>query len=214
MFTGIISAIGTITQVTTLETGLRLTIHAPALDLSDVALGDSIAHNGVCLTVISKQGDTYQVDVSRETLNCTVGLDGAGGAGSAGSTSGTDAPKELNLEKALRLADRLGGHLVAGHVDGVGEVIRFAPVGESHELIIRAPQALAKTIAPKGSITVNGVSLTTNRITNADFSINLIPHTMAMTTLHHLRVGSRVNLEVDLIARYVERLLSASGSIK
>ena len=202
MFTGIISAIGTITQTTALETGLRLTIHAPALDLSDVALGDSIAHNGVCLTVISKQGDTFQVDVSRETLNCTVGLDG------------TDAPKELNLEKALRLADRLGGHLVAGHVDGVGEVIRFAPVGESHELIIRAPQALAKTIAPKGSITVNGVSLTTNRITNADFSINLIPHTMAMTTLHHLRVGSRVNLEVDLIARYVERLLSASGSIK
>ncbi len=211
MFTGIISAIGTITQTTALETGLRLTIHAPALDLSDVALGDSIAHNGVCLTVISKQGDTYQVDVSRETLNCTVGLDGADGAGSAGGTSGTDAPKELNLEKALRLADRLGGHLVAGHVDGVGEVIRFAPVGESHELIIRAPQALAKTIAPKGSITVNGVSLTTNRITNADFSINLIPHTMAMTTLHHLRVGSRVNLEVDLIARYVERILIANG---
>jgi len=202
MFTGIISAIGTITQATPLETGLRLTIQAPALYLSDVAPGDSIAHNGVCLTVISKQGDAYQVDVSRETLNCTVGLDGAGGI---------DATNELNLEKALRLADRLGGHLVAGHVDGVGEVIRFAPVGESHELVIRAPQALAKTIAPKGSITVNGVSLTTNRITNADFSINLIPHTMAMTTLHHLRVGSRVNLEVDLIARYVERILIASG---
>lgn len=202
MFTGIISAIGNITQVTPLETGLRLTIQAPALDLSDVALGDSIAHNGVCLTVISKQGDTYQVDVSRETLDCTVGLDGAGGI---------NAANELNLEKALRLADRLGGHLVAGHVDGVGEVIRLAPVGESHELVIRAPQALAKTIAPKGSITVNGVSLTTNRITNADFSINLIPHTMAMTTLHHLRVGSRVNLEVDLIARYVERILIASG---
>ncbi len=201
MFTGIISAIGTITQVTPLETGLRLTIQAPALDLSDVALGDSIAHNGVCLTVISKKGDTYQVDVSRETLDCTVGLDGAGGMGAA---------NELNLEKALRLADRLGGHLVAGHVDGVGEVIRLAPVGESHELVIRAPLALAKMIAPKGSITVNGVSLTTNRITNADFSINLIPHTMAMTTLHHLQVGSRVNLEVDLIARYVERILSTS----
>lgn len=202
MFTGIISAIGTITQATPLETGLRLTIQAPALYLSDVAPGDSIAHNGVCLTVISKQGDAYQVDVSRETLNCTVGLDGAGGI---------DATNALNLEKALSMADRLGGHLVAGHVDGVGEVIRFAPVGESHELVIRAPQALAKTIAPKGSITVNGVSLTTNRITNADFSINLIPHTMAMTTLHHLRVGSRVNLEVDLIARYVERILIASG---
>ncbi len=207
MFTGIISAIGSITQVTPLETGLRLTIQAPALDLSDVALGDSIAHNGVCLTVISKKGDTYQVDVSRETLDCTVGLDGAG------------ETNELNLEKALRLADRLGGHLVAGHVDGVGEVIRLAPVGESHELVIRAPQALAKTIAPKGSITVNGVSLTTNRITSAapgdtathNFSINLIPHTIAMTTLHHLRVGSRVNLEVDLIARYVERILIASG---
>ncbi|TBR09148.1 MAG: riboflavin synthase [Rugosibacter sp.] len=199
MFTGIISAIGSITQVTPLETGLRLAIQAPTLDLSDVALGDSIAHNGVCLTVISKEGATYQVDVSRETLDCTVGLDGAGGA------------SELNLEKALRLSDRLGGHLVAGHVDGVGEVIRLAPVGESHELVIRAPQELAKTIASKGSITVNGVSLTTNRITNADFSINLIPHTMAMTTLHHLRVGSRVNLEVDLIARYVERILIASG---
>lgn len=199
MFTGIISAIGSITQVTPLETGLRLTIQAPTLDLSDVALGDSIAHNGVCLTVISTEGATYQVDVSRETLDCTVGLDGAGGA------------SELNLEKALRLSDRLGGHLVAGHVDGVGEVIRLAPVGESHELVIRAPQELAKTIASKGSITVNGVSLTTNRITNADFSINLIPHTMAMTTLHHLRVGSRVNLEVDLIARYVERILIASG---
>jgi riboflavin synthase len=201
MFTGIISAIGTIAQVMPLETGLRLTIQAPALDLSDVALGDSIAHNGVCLTVISKNEDTYQVDVSRETLDCTVGLDGAG------QTS------ELNLEKALRLSDRLGGHLVAGHVDGIGEVIRLTPVGESHELVIRAPQALAKTIAPKGSITVNGVSLTTNRITNAEFSINLIPHTMAMTTLHHLRAGSRVNLEVDLIARYVERILIASGTI-
>lgn len=199
MFTGIISAIGTITQVTPLETGLRLTIQAPGLDLSDVALGDSIAHNGVCLTVISKKGGTYQVDVSRETLDCTVGLDGADGMAN-----------ELNLEKALRLADRLGGHLVAGHVDGVGEVIRLAPVGESHELVIRAPLALAKMIAPKGSITVNGVSLTTNRIINADFSINLIPHTMAMTTLHHLRVGSRVNLEVDLIARYVARILSTS----
>ncbi|HEY8856758.1 MAG TPA: riboflavin synthase [Rugosibacter sp.] len=207
MFTGIISAIGSIAQVTPLETGLRLTIQAPALDLSDVALGDSIAHNGVCLTVISKKGDTYQVDVSRETLDCTVGLDGTGGI------------NELNLEKALRLADRLGGHLVAGHVDGVGEVIHMAPVGESHELVIRAPQELAKTIAPKGSITVNGVSLTTNRITNAvpgdtaahNFSINLIPHTMAMTTLHHLRAGSRVNLEIDLIARYVERILIASG---
>lgn len=201
MFTGIISAIGTIAQVTPLETGLRLTIQAPALDLSDVALGDSIAHNGVCLTVISKNEDAYQVDVSRETLDCTVGLDGAG------------QTNDLNLEKALRLSDRLGGHLVAGHVDGVGEVIRLAPVGESHELVIRAPQALAKTIAPKGSITVNGVSLTTNRITNAEFSINLIPHTMAMTTLHHLRAGSRVNLEVDLIARYVERILIASGTI-
>lgn len=199
MFTGIISAIGKITKLTPLADGVRLTVVAPAAYLDDVGIGDSIAHNGVCLTVIAKTGNTYQVDVSRETLNCTVGL---------------DSPAEVNLEKALRLADRLGGHLVSGHVDGIGEVLKCEPVGESHELVIRAPQALAKYIAPKGSITVDGVALTTNRITSASFSINLIPHSMAVTTLHRLQAGSRVNLEIDLIARYVERLLAAGATVQ
>ncbi|MBL8492578.1 MAG: riboflavin synthase, partial [Rhodocyclaceae bacterium] len=162
MFTGIVAATGRITRLEPLEKGLRLTVEAPALGLDDVAVGDSIAHNGVCLTVIEKEGERYRIDVSRETLDCTVGL---------------DAPGEVNLEKALRLADRLGGHLVSGHVDGVGTVLKFERVGESHELVIRAPEALAKYIARKGSICVDGVSLTTNRVEGADFSINLIPHT-------------------------------------
>ena len=196
MFSGIVATVGRIVHLQPLEKGLRLTVDAPELDLSDVAVGDSIAHGGVCLTVIAKSGQSYQVDVSRETLDCTVGLDATG---------------EVNLEKALRLADRLGGHLVTGHVDGVGEVLRFAPVGESHELVIRAPQALAKYIARKGSATVNGVSLTVNRVDGADFSINLIPHTLAVTTLKHLAAGARVNLEIDLIARYVERMMTAEA---
>ena len=149
MFTGIVAATGKITHLQTLEKGLRLTVEAPDLDLSDVAVGDSIAHGGVCLTVIEKTGDTYRIDVSRETLDCTVGL---------------DAPGEVNLEKAMRLSDRLGGHLVSGHVDGVGEVVQFDKIGESHELVIRAPKELARYIARKGSITVDGVSLTTNRV--------------------------------------------------
>ncbi len=194
MFSGIVAATGRITHLQALEKGLRLTVEAPALDLADVALGDSIAHGGVCLTVIEKAGAIYKVDVSRETLDCTVGL---------------DAPGEVNLEKALRLADRLGGHLVTGHVDGVGEVLKFERIGESHELVIRAPKPLAKYIARKGSITVDGVSLTVNRVDKTDFSINLIPHTVAVTTLRHLKAGSRVNLEIDLVARYIERMMSA-----
>ena len=194
MFSGIVASVGRISHIAANERGVRLTVEAPGLDLSDVAVGDSIAHGGVCLTVIEKTGHAYKVDVSRETLDCTVGL---------------DAPGEVNLEKALRLADRLGGHLVTGHVDGVGEVLKFAPIGESHELVVRAPKALAKYIARKGSVTVNGVSLTVNRIDGADFSINLIPHTLAATTLKHLAAGSRVNLEIDLIARYVERMMTA-----
>ena len=200
MFSGIVAAVGRITHLQALEKGLRLTVEAPGLDLSDVALGDSIAHGGVCLTVIEKAGASdkpgYKVDVSRETLDCTVGL---------------DAPGEANLEKALRLADRLGGHLVTGHVDGVGEVLKFERIGESHELVIRAPKPLAKYVARKGSITVSGVSLTVNRVDQTDFSINLIPHTVAVTTLKHLQAGSKVNLEIDLVARYIERMLSAEN---
>ena len=196
MFSGIVAAVGRITHLQALEKGLRLTVEAPGLDLSDVALGDSIAHGGVCLTVIEKAGAAYKVDVSRETLDCTVGL---------------DAPGEVNLEKALRLADRLGGHLVTGHVDGVGEVLKFEKIGESHELVIRAPKPLAKYIARKGSITVSGVSLTVNRVDKTDFSINLIPHTVAVTTLKHLQPGSKVNLEIDLVARYIERMLTAEN---
>ena len=204
MFSGIVAATGKISRIQPLEQGLSLLIDAGSLDLSDVALGDSIACNGVCLTVVAVHGSSFSVDVSRETLDCTVGLDGMNGA------------NELNLEKALRLADRLGGHLVSGHVDGVGEVVKFAPAGESFELVIRAPHDLAKFIAKKGSITVNGVSLTTNDVTaganGAEFSINLIRHTLEMTTLKALKTGSRVNLEVDLIARYVERMLAAGNS--
>jgi len=194
MFSGIIASTGRIAHIASAENGLRLTIDAGALGLGDVAIGDSIAVSGVCLTVISIEDNRFAVDVSRETLDCTVGLDASG---------------EVNLEKALRLADRLGGHLVSGHVDGVGEVVKFAPLGESHELVIRAPRELARYIARKGSITVNGVSLTTNRVEGSEFSINLIPHTIAATTLKNLGPGARVNLEVDLIARYVERMLTA-----
>ena len=191
MFTGIVTSIGNITQAAPREGGVRLGIDAGMLDLSDVAVGDSIAVNGVCLTVIALRGDRFDVDVSQETISCTIGL---------------NAPSEVNLEKSLRLSDRLGGHLMSGHVDGVGEVVRFEAAGESFLLLIRAPQDLAKYIARKGSITVNGVSLTVNRVTGAEFEINLIPHTLTVTNLKQLKPGSRVNLEVDLIARYIERL--------
>lgn len=198
MFTGIVAAVGRISKREPLAKGVRLTVTAPALDLSDVAIGDSIAHNGVCLTVIAKKKTSYQVDVSEETLNCTVGL------------SDDNSEGEVNLEKALRLADRLGGHLVSGHVDGVGEVVSFEPDGESHALVIKAPKDLARYIARKGSIAVNGVSLTTNRVKGRKFWINLIPHTVAVTTLKHLKAGSPVNLEIDLIARYIERMQAAA----
>ena len=194
MFSGIVAACGRIERIDPLQDGVRLTVDTAGLDLSDVQIGDSIANSGVCLTVIATDGPRAIFDVSRETLNCTAGLDAVG--------------NEINLEKALRLSDRLGGHLVTGHVDGVGEVVRFVPVGESHELVIRAPATLAGYIARKGSITVNGVSLTVNRVEGREFSINLIPHTVEVTNLKQLAAGSRVNLEIDLIARYCERLLA------
>jgi riboflavin synthase len=202
MFTGIVAAVGSIQTLTPLggnaDAGVRLAIDAGGLPLADVALGDSIAINGACMTVVAKTDSRFEVDVSRESLNRTAGL---------------DAPGEVNLEKALTLADRLGGHLVSGHVDGLGTVRRFEPVGESWELVVEAPRELGKYLAYKGSIVVNGVSLTVNRVEDTaagcEFSINLIPHTIQVTTLKHLKAGSRVNLEIDLIARYVERMLSA-----
>jgi riboflavin synthase len=207
MFTGIVAAVGSIQSVKPLEggsfAGVRLQIDAGALALDDVALGDSIAINGACMTVVEKSGTAFAVDVSRESLNRTAGL---------------DQPGEVNLEKALTLAERLGGHLVSGHVDGLGTVHSFEPVGESFKLVIDAPVELGKYLAYKGSIVVNGVSLTVNSVEDLEaggakvcrFSINLIPHTIAVTTLKHLHAGSKVNLEIDLIARYVERMLTAA----
>ncbi|MEC4721128.1 riboflavin synthase [Noviherbaspirillum sp. CPCC 100848] len=201
MFTGIVATVGKISSITPLGeepgAGVRLTVDAGGLPMDDVALGDSIALNGACMTVVSKTGNGFAVDVSRESLNRTAGLDAIG---------------EVNLEKALTLADRLGGHLVSGHVDGLGTVLRFDPVGESMELVVEAPRDMAKYLAYKGSVVVNGVSLTVNQVRDTEkgceFSINLIPHTVQVTTLKHLKPGTRVNLEIDLIARYVERMLS------
>jgi riboflavin synthase len=194
MFTGIIADVGVIAEAQDREGGLRLRIATNRLDMSDVQLGDSIAVNGVCLTAIKLEDKSFSVDVSRETLHCTVGLEQQG------------AP--VNLEKALRLADRLGGHLVSGHVDGVGSVIEFVNLGESWKLSVRAPKELSKYIAAKGSVTINGVSLTVNKVEGAIFEVNLIPHTLQETTLKGLHADSRVNLEIDLIARYVERMMS------
>jgi riboflavin synthase len=207
MFTGIVAAVGKITSITPLgdgpEAGVRLAVDAGGLRMADVALGDSIALNGACMTVVAKTDNGFTVDVSRESLNRTAGLDALG---------------EVNLEKALTLADRLGGHLVSGHVDGLGVVRSFSPIGESMELVVEASKDLAKYLAYKGSIVVNGVSLTVNRVVDTaqacEFSINLIPHTVQVTTLKHLKPGVRVNLEIDLIARYVERMLSLSQSVQ
>jgi len=207
MFTGIVAAVGSIQSVKPLEggsfAGVRLEIDCGGLGLADVALGDSIAINGACMTVVDKTEQSFAVDVSRESLNRTVGL---------------DQPGEVNLEKALTLAERLGGHLVSGHVDGLGDVHSFEPIGESYQLVIDAPVELGKFLAYKGSVVVNGVSLTVNKVEDLEsngkkvcrFSINLIPHTIAVTTLKHLHAGAKVNLEIDLIARYVERMLSAA----
>ena len=203
MFTGIITGLGRITDVRPLGAdashGLQLTLQAPPNYLDDVQPGDSIALNGACMTVTTfdPAARRFTIDISAESLDKTAGL-------------ATEGP--VNLEKALRPSDRLGGHLVSGHVDGVGTVTHFAPVGESWELRIEAPTDLARYLVYKGSITVNGVSLTVNRTedraTGCEFSINLIPHTLEHTTLGQLKAGSRVNLEIDQIARYTERILS------
>lgn len=202
MFTGIITGMGQIAAVQALGDtaahGKRLVITPPAGYLDDVGLGDSIALNGACMTVTSMApaAPQFTIDISAESLLKTTGL-------------GTPGP--INLEKALRANDRLGGHLVSGHVDGIGEVTHFAQVGESWELRVLAPRDLARYLAYKGSITINGVSLTVNRIADlaggCEASINLIPHTVQNTALGYLRAGSKVNLEVDLIARYVARMM-------
>lgn len=197
MFTGIIETTGVVEAAQSSAENLRLTIRAPHLGLHHVAIGDSVAVNGVCLTVVEKAPETFSVDVSNETLSLTVGL--AQG-------------QEVNLEKSLRFGDRLGGHLVSGHVDGMGVVTAMQDLGASWRLEIEAPQALAKFVARKGSITVNGVSLTVNKISDTlsgdvRFEINIIPHTHQITNMRLMRVGAKVNLEIDLLARYVERML-------
>lgn len=209
MFTGIITAVGRIAEVRDLggssEHGKQLLIEAPAGYLDDVGLGDSIAINGACMTATTIDAPLghFTIDISAESLARTSGLDRAG---------------PINLEKALRANDRLGGHIVSGHVDGVGTVLRFEPVGESWLLSILVEEALAKYLAYKGSITVNGVSLTVNRVEDVAqgcaISINLIPHTVQNTALHVLVQGAQVNLEIDMIARYVERMLSLDPGLK
>ena len=200
MFTGIVAAMGTL-----LERGEqggdrghegRLRIAAQALDLGDVGIGDSIAVNGCCLTVVALQADNFSADVSNETLRCT--------------TLGSLAPgRRVNLEKSMRLDDRLGGHLVSGHVDGIGALLGREKDGDSLRLNLRAPAELAKYIARKGCICIDGVSLTVNEVEGTDFQVNIIPHTQAETIIGQYRQGQRVNLEVDLLARYLERLQSS-----
>lgn len=192
MFSGIIAAVGKISRIERAKGGLRLEIEAGKLGLHDVSVGDSIAVNGACLTVVRRGKKGFSVDVSQETLGCTAGLDRTG---------------EVNLEKALALSDRLDGHLVLGHVDGVGKVTKVERVGANRLLRVRAPASLARYIARKGSIAVQGVSLTVNAVRRAEFEVNLIPHTLAVTTLRGFRAGDRVNLEVDPLARYAERLM-------
>lgn len=207
MFTGIITGVGRIAALhalgSSLDHGRRLTLEAPPGYLDDVGLGDSIALNGACMTVTSLDLPQRQftIDISAESLARTTGL--------------AEIGRRINLEKALRAHDRLGGHIVSGHVDGVGTVTRFEQVGESWELCVMAPPELGKYLAYKGSITVNGVSLTVNRISDSaqgcEFSINLIPHTVDNTALGQLTAGNPVNLEIDTVARYVERMLSADN---
>jgi len=195
MFTGIVVAVGRVVTREPSGDGARIRVDASGMDCTDVAIGDSIAVAGCCLTVVESASGVLAFDVSAETLRCTTGF-------------GIEC--NVNLEKALRFGDRLGGHLLSGHVDGVGTVAIFAPVEAAPNgnwlLAIDAPAAVARFVAAKGSVAVDGVSLTTNTVDGVRFTVNLIPHTLAVTTLSQLAVGATVNLEVDLIARYVERL--------
>ena len=195
MFTGIVQAVGRIASVATQSDGLRIAVDSGVHKVADFAVGDSVCVSGCCLTVVAIHGAILEFDVSAETLRCTTGLDGTG---------------DVNLEPALRLGDRLGGHLTSGHVDGVGTVTRFAAIaGDAYGswfLEIDAPAELARFIAPKGSIAVDGVSLTVNAVAGARFAVNLIPHTLDVTTLRRLTPGAAVNLEIDVVARYVARL--------
>jgi riboflavin synthase len=193
MFAGIVSAVGRIVSAEPHGDGLRLRIQAEELGLEDVKVGDSIALAGICHTVVARSGVAFDVDTSRATLAVTTGL---------------AAGREVNLEKSLRLSDRIDGHLVAGHVDGVGTVTAFEELGGSVRIEIEAPADIARYIARKGSITVDGVSLTVNKVEGPRFEVNVIPHTRAVTTLGNLAAGTRVNLEVDMLARYVERLVA------
>ena len=194
MFTGIVAACGEISGIVRQGRDWRMTIMAGALDMSDVALGDSIAVDGVCLTVVAHDSGRFAVDVSAQTLEVTTLCEFKTG-------------RRVNLEKALTLGSRLGGHLVSGHVDGVGIVQSRGQIGESLRFHIRVPDALAKYVAAKGSVCVDGVSLTVNEISGPEFTVNIIPHTAAVTTLGEYSAGRRVNIEVDIIARYLERLL-------
>jgi riboflavin synthase len=194
MFTGIVSAVGRIASAKPHGDGLRLRIEAPGFGMDDVAIGDSIAIQGVCHTVVGRDAAGFDVDTSRATLDVTNGL---------------EAGRDVNLEKSLRLADRLGGHLVQGHVDGVGTVVAFDDLGGSYRMAIEAPAELGRFLARKGAVCVDGVSLTVNTAEGARFEVNVIPHTRAVTTFRALAPGSRVNLEVDMMARYVERILRA-----
>ncbi len=203
MFTGIIQAIGHISAAKTINDDVRLTISAERLQLSDVAIGDSIAVNGVCLTAINVMQNHFEAHVSKETLSVTTSLNVR-----EDSINTVDLSNKLavNLEKALRLSDRLGGHLVSGHVDGIGRVTHIEILGDCWLLAICAPHSISKYIAQKGSICVNGVSLTVNIIERDIFTVNIIPHTLQNTTLGQLQINDHVNLEIDQIARYVERL--------
>ena len=194
MFTGIIAAVGKVTAIQSNEKDMTITVHAGELDMNDVKLGDSIANNGVCLTVTHLTADSFNVDLSYETLKLSA-------------FSGIQPGFLVNLEKAMQMNDRFGGHIVSGHVDGVGEITAISPLGNAIEYWIKAPTSLAKYIAKKGSITVDGISLTTNDVDGSSFKLTIIPHTISQTTMQQYKVGSKVNLEVDVIARYLERLM-------